>query len=73
MKRKNLWVMVGGVQENYSSEMVRVAAAAAEVELLPLQNISHHKGLEAISILLLACHEVHSVRLSIPHHQDQEL
>ena len=52
----------------YSSE---VAAAAAEAEL-PSQNISHRKGLEAISILL-ACHAIHWVLLSIRHRRDQEL
>jgi len=71
MKRKNSSVMVGGVQENYSSGAVP-AAVAAEVELLPSQNISRHKVLDAISILL-ACRAVHWVGTSILHHRDQEL
>jgi hypothetical protein len=53
------------------SSEVAAAAAAAEAEL-PSQNISHRKGLEAISILL-ACHAIHWVLLSIPHRRDQEL
>ena len=70
MKRKNSSAMVvGELQENYSSEVVPVAVG---VELLPSQNTSHHKVLEAISVLL-ACRVIHWVGLSIPHHRDQEL
>ena len=61
--------MVGEeLQENHSSEVMPVAVG---VELLPSQNTSHHKVLEAISILLPRV--IHWVGLSIPYHRDQEL
>lgn len=58
-----------GVQED-PSEVV-VAAAAAETALL-LQNISHHKVLGAIWVLL-ACRANRWVWLSILRHRDQGL
>ena len=51
-KRTNSSATVEELQENYSSGILVLLLPVAEVELHPSQNTSHHKGLEAISILI---------------------